>query len=183
MKKALVSADSPSGKRGTSEAISPKNKKPLSDLEKAIIRELTGDLPVRSQPFAPMAQRLGISQKELLGLVRQLKEDGSIRRFGATIRHRNSGFSANAMVVWKVPEEKIDQAGRAMAGFKEVTHCYHRRPQRGWNYNLFTMVHGTSEEECRRIAEKISQATTISDYQLLFSRRELKKTTMRYFHE
>jgi siroheme decarboxylase len=183
MKKSLTVEDFKPTSRETIEGLKPKPEKRLSNLEKAIIRELTGDLQIRSQPFAPIAQHLGITQRQLLSIVKQLKEDGSIRRFGATIRHRNSGFSANAMVVWRVPEEKIDQVGRAMANFKEVTHCYHRRPQRDWNYSLFTMIHGTSEEDCRQIAQKISQATAITDYQLLFSRKELKKTTMRYFHE
>jgi DNA-binding Lrp family transcriptional regulator len=183
MKKSLPVKDSFFPIKRTNEDLKPRGEKQASDLEKAIIRELTGELQVRSQPFAPIADRLGITQKQLLKIVNQLKDDGSIRRFGATIRHRNSGFSANAMVVWRVPDEKIDQVGQAMASFKEVTHCYHRRPQRDWNYNLFTMVHGASEDECRQIAQKISQVTTITDYQLLFSRKELKKTTMRYFHE
>ncbi len=157
--------------------------KGLSDLEKSIIRELTGDLPVTSQPFVILAQKLGISQRRILSIIKRLKEEGRIRRFGATLRHRNSGFSANAMVVWNIPEEKIDEVGRAMASFREVTHCYHRRPQRDWKYNLFTMVHGASEEACRQIAQEISQTTAMTDYQLLFSRKELKKTTMRYFNE
>ena len=155
----------------------------MSDLEKSVIRELTGDLLVTSQPFAPIARQLGISQRSLLTIVKRLKAEGYIRRFGATLRHRNSGFSANAMVVWRIPEEKIDEAGRIMASFREVTHCYHRRPEGNWNYNLFTMIHGAGEEACRHIAEKISQETGIADYQMLFSRRELKKTTMRYFYE
>ena len=155
----------------------------LSDLEKSIIRELTGDLPVTSQPFAPIARQLGISQRRLLNILKRLKDEGYIRRFGATLRHRNSGFSANAMVVWRIPDEKIDELGRVMASFREVTHCYHRRPEGNWNYNLFTMIHGVGEEACQRLAEKISRATGIVDYQLLFSQRELKKTTMRYFYE
>jgi DNA-binding Lrp family transcriptional regulator len=183
MKKIQKTAEARSSLKGSKEKPAGTPKKSLSDLDKAIIRELTGTLPVNSQPFTPMARRLGITQRELLRIIKQFKEDGSIRRFGATIRHRNSGFSANAMVVWNVPEEKIDQAGRAMAAFKEVTHCYHRRPQRDWKYNLFTMVHGASEEECRQTAEKIARITALTDYQLLFSRKELKKTTMRYFHE
>jgi siroheme decarboxylase len=158
-------------------------KKPLSDLQKAVVRELTGDLPVLDRPFAPMAQQLGISQRRLLAIIRKLKEEGYIRRFGATLRHRNSGFSANAMVVWLIPREKIDQVGEAMASFKEVTHCYLRQPQGDWKYNLFTMIHGASQEECRAIAQKISQSTGMKDYQLLFSTQELKKITMRYFYE
>jgi siroheme decarboxylase len=160
-----------------------KNEIVFSDLEKSVIRELTGDLPVTSQPFAPIAQQLGISQRSLLTIVKRLKNEGVIRRFGATLRHRNSGFSANAMVVWRIPDEKINEAGRVMASFREVTHCYHRRPEGNWKYNLFTMIHGAGEEACRRTAEKISQETGIVDYQMLFSQRELKKTTMRYFYE
>ncbi|MFH0786846.1 MAG: Lrp/AsnC family transcriptional regulator [Pseudomonadota bacterium] len=183
MKKSLPVEDPLFPQRGSAKSGRPKDEKRLSDLEKAVIRELTGELQVQPQPFAPIAQHLGITQRQLLKIVKQLRDDGTIRRFGATIRHRNSGFSANAMIVWRVPEEQIDPVGRDMASFKEVTHCYHRRPQRDWNYNLFTMVHGSSEEECRQIAQKISQATGMTDYQLLFSRKELKKTTMRYFHE
>jgi siroheme decarboxylase len=160
-----------------------KNETGLSDLEKSVIRELTGDLPVTAQPFAPIARQLGISQRSFLNIVRKLKDEGFIRRFGATLRHRNSGFAANAMVVWRVPEERIQAVGRAMASYKEVTHCYHRKPEGNWSYNLFTMIHGAKEESCRRIAEKISHDTGIADYQLLFSQRELKKTTMRYFYE
>lgn len=144
---------------------------------------MTGDLPVTAQPFAPMAHHLGVSQRQLLHMVRQLKEKGYIRRFGATLRHRNSGFSANAMGVWLIPDEKIDQVGQTMASFKEVTHCYFRQPQGDWKYNVFTMIHGASEEACRDIAQKISRATGMTDYQLLFSSKELKKITMRYFYE
>jgi DNA-binding Lrp family transcriptional regulator len=158
-------------------------KKPLSDLQKAVVRELTGDLPVTEQPFADLAGKLGISQRRLLSMVRKLKEEGTIRRFGATLRHRNSGFSANAMVVWLLPPEKTDKAGETMAAFKEVTHCYFRQPQGDWKYNLFTMIHGTNKDECRAIAQKISEATGIKEYQLLFSTQELKKITMRYFNE
>lgn len=160
-----------------------KIEKGLSALEKAIVRELTGDLQVTAQPFASIAQKLGISQRQFLEIVRRLKKEGYIRRFGATLRHRNSGYSANAMVVWKVPEEKIDEVGRAMASFREVTHCYHRRPQKDWNFSMYTMIHGANDEECRQKARKISQATGIAEYQLLFSQQELKKITMRYFHE
>jgi siroheme decarboxylase len=157
--------------------------KTLTDIQKAVIRELTGDLPVEARPFAAMARKLGMSQQRLLSIVRGLNKQGYIRRFGATLRHRNSGFSANAMVVWLIPEDRIDETGQAMASFREVTHCYYRQPQGDWKYNLFTMLHGASEEECRTIAGKISRATGMNDYQLLFSTRELKKITMRYFNE
>jgi DNA-binding Lrp family transcriptional regulator len=85
------------------------------------------------------------------------------------------------MAAWRVPEDKIDEVGNAMASFREVTHCYQRKVEKDWLYNLYTMIHGESREECYRIAKRISQETGIRDYVLLFSEKEFKKTSMQYF--
>ena len=45
------------------------------------------------------------------------------------------------------------------------------------------MVHGRSREECLETAARMARETGLSDYQVLFSESELKKTTMRYFRE
>jgi DNA-binding Lrp family transcriptional regulator len=68
-----------------------------------------------------------------------------------------------------------------MAGFREVTHCYQRTPQKDWKYNLYTMIHGESDEDCRNIARRMSQSVNIDKYLLLFSEKEFKKTSMEYF--
>ena len=152
-------------------------------LEKALIGELTGDLEIIPEPFSPLAERLGLSQRKLLALTRRLKETGTIRRFGATLRHRNSGFEANAMAVWLVPEERTEEVGKVIASYREVTHCYQRRPQADWPFNLYAMIHGPTEDHCCQVARRIAQTVGIDRYQLLFSLRELKKTTMRYFSD
>lgn len=153
----------------------------LSEIEIKIVRELQNDLPLVSRPFKEVADRLGISERELLDKIKEFIDRGIIRRFGATIRHQDVGFVANAMVVWDVPEERISETGRLMAEFPEVTHCYQRACHAGWNYPLFTVLHGRSPEECVRITEKIASATGIKNYRLLFSTRELKKSSMKYF--
>lgn len=153
----------------------------LSDQDKQIIKELQNGLPLAGRPYKIIGDRLKISEEELINRVRYLIEIGMIRRLGAAVRHQDLGFRANAMVVWDVPEEKVNEAGAIMAGFKEVTHCYQRPRYPKWPYNLFTMVHGRSREECFKIAEEISKAAGINKYQLLFSTAELKKISMRYF--
>ena len=104
-----------------------------------------------------------------------------MRRFGATLYHQKSGFQANAMVAWKVDEDRVDEAGEKMASFDEVSHCYRRNPTVDWPYNLYTMIHAKDEASCREIAHNISIRTKINTYSLLFSRKELKKTSMKYF--
>jgi siroheme decarboxylase len=153
----------------------------IEKMDKEIIRLIQGDLPMDLRPFRVLAEKLGISEDEFVKRVKSLKQREIIRRFGATLRHQEAGFSANAMVAWIVPEEGIEEVGHAMAVFREVTHCYQRQSHKDWKYNLYTMVHGDSEEECYRIAEKLSAETGMTDYVLLFSEKEFKKTSMQYF--
>jgi DNA-binding Lrp family transcriptional regulator len=153
----------------------------LTEIEKKVIRSLQRDLPVSSRPFLDIAQGLGLAEEELTAIIQKLMDQGYIRRFGATIRHRISGFQANAMAAWKVPADKVARVGAQMAASREVTHCYERQVSGDWPYNIFTMIHGKTQEECEAIARRMAITAGIQDYVLLFSDAELKKTTMRYF--
>lgn len=155
----------------------------IDDLDKKIISLIQGDIPLAPQPFAVLAERSGITEEQFLNRLKQLIEDGTIRRFGAILYHRSAGIKANAMAAWNVPEDRIEETGKALAQFREVTHCYQRPMQRDWRYNLYTMIHGKSEEDCRAIAERMSERVGIKDYTLLFSKKEFKKTSMEYFGE
>jgi DNA-binding Lrp family transcriptional regulator len=130
-----------------------------------------------------MAEKIGITEDQFLEVLARLNQRGIIRRFGATLKHQKSGFKANAMVAWNVDETKVEQVGTAMAEFDEITHCYRRNPAPGWPYNLYTMVHAGTEPECLALVEKIAATVGENDYTLLFSRKELKKTSMKYFQD
>ena len=153
----------------------------LTELEKRVIAAIQGDMPVVARPYLQIANRLGIDEAQLLEILRDLTRRGVIRRFGATLRHQKSGYAANVMVAWQVSEERIDEVGRIMASFRAVSHCYRRNPTERWPYNLYTMVHGKDEAGCRRTAKKMSEKSGVSSFAMLFSRRELKKTSMKYF--
>ncbi|NVM24454.1 MAG: Lrp/AsnC family transcriptional regulator [Desulfobacterales bacterium] len=151
------------------------------DVERRIIRHLQGDLPLTTRPFAVLASEVGMSEEDLLERIRMLKKQGTLRRFGATLRHQLAGYKANAMVAWYVHEDNMEEIGHLMATFKEVSHCYERKVQGKWKYNLFTMIHGKSKKECQDIARRIAENTGIKDYVLLLSLKEFKKTSPRYF--
>ena len=153
----------------------------LTTLEKRIISELQGDIPISQRPYLEIAQRLEISEEDLLETLQALRDAGVMRRFGATLRHQKSGFTANAMTAWKVDEHRADEVGEQMAAFRQVSHCYRRRTTSTWPYNLYTMIHAKDEDTCRAIARDISEITAVDTYTVLFSRKELKKTSMTYF--
>jgi DNA-binding Lrp family transcriptional regulator len=105
------------------------------------------------------------------------------RRFASILRHRNAGFADNAMAVWIVPEEKAEELGPKMAAFKAVTHCYRRPTFPSWPYNVFTMIHGRSKEDCEMVAQAIRAETGLGEFKMLYSTREYKKERVRYFIE
>jgi DNA-binding Lrp family transcriptional regulator len=155
----------------------------LSDIEKKVIAAIQEEIPIAARPYLAIATRIGISEDTLLETLRDLCRRGVIRRFGATLRHQRSGYRANAMTAWQVPEAQVEAAGRIMATWVQVSHCYRRDPVPGWPYNLYTMIHAADEAQCRRIAAEIAAAAGVENYTLLFSRQELKKTSMLYFSD
>jgi DNA-binding Lrp family transcriptional regulator len=153
----------------------------LTEHEKKVIASIQEDMAVTERPYLEISQKLGISEESLLETLKNLRSRGVIRRFGATLRHQRTGYSANAMVAWQVSEDRVDEVGEKMAAFRQVSHCYRRNPTDSWPYNLYTMIHANDEQLCRETAREMAEAAEIDTYTILFSREELKKTSMVYF--
>lgn len=149
----------------------------------ALIQVLQGDLPDSPTPFTVLAERLNWPVDDVIATARRLLAAKVIRRFGAVLRHQKAGFVANSMGVWQVDPEQAAEVGEKMARFKEVSHCYQRPTLPDWPYNLFTMIHGRTPEDCEEVMQRISQATGVRTYSMLFSTAELKKSSMQYFLE
>jgi DNA-binding Lrp family transcriptional regulator len=154
---------------------------PLTSKEIELVRNLQEDIPGDIEPFAAGANASGLTVDEYLARARVFMESGHMRRFAAVLYHREAGFVANAMGVWAVPREKIEETGRIMASFDAVTHCYQRPTHPGWPYSLFTMVHARSKNECERILDAIAEATGVTDRGVLYSLKDYKKIRVRYF--
>ena len=151
----------------------------MDEIDTKMIKLTQDGITFTHAPFANIARELGISEKDVVSRFENLQKKGVIRRFGASIGHRAIGITANAMCTWNVPDERVEEIGAIMAGFSEVTHCYERPRYPDWPYNLFTMVHSYTKDDCNRVAHEISKATGISDYKMLFSEMEFKKTGAR----
>ena len=157
---------------------------PLTAGEIAFVRLMQRDLALVPAPFVAVAEELGMSFEAAAALHQRFLTSGRMRRFAAVLHHRKAGFGANAMGVWAGPAddpEALQRLGEMMAGFRAVSHCYQRPSYPEWPYNLFTMVHGKSEEECEQTLAAIAEATGISDRHALYSTKEFKKVRVRYF--
>ena len=156
-------------------------RQPYDESDIAVIRALQGDMPVVSEPYAPAAGELGMTQERLLAHLEQMQERRLLRRVAAILFHRRAGFSANGMGVWKVPDEQIMEIGPRMAAFRGISHCYERPTYQDWPYSVFTMAHGRSKEECDAILDSIADQTGVHERATLYSSTEFKKIRLLYF--
>lgn len=154
-----------------------------TEQDKEFIRQLQKDLEIVDRPFLRAAQHLGITEEKLFEKMKYYEEIGVMRRFAAILRHRDAGFTANGMIVWKVPEDRINEVGTMLGAFPQVSHCYQRPVYPDWPYNVFSMIHCKSEQEARQMAKEIQKQIKVDDYKILFSSREFKKTRVEYFVE
>jgi DNA-binding Lrp family transcriptional regulator len=155
----------------------------LTEKEKAVVRALQGDFPLVADPYAQLAESVGLTKEDFLATVRAMQDEKKIRKMGAVLAHRNVGFKANVLVAWAVPQERLEEVARVMVDSPSVSHCYDRNTAPDWPYNFYTMVHGHSREECEQIVQQLADAAGVQDRQMLFTKKEWKKQSMRYFQE
>ncbi|HJM25749.1 MAG TPA: Lrp/AsnC family transcriptional regulator, partial [Nitrosopumilus sp.] len=154
-----------------------------TDEDKKYVRELQKDLDIVDRPFLKSAEALGITEDQLFEKTRYYESIAVIRRYAAILRHRDVGFVANGMIVWKVPDDRIDEVGAKLGAFPQVSHCYQRPSYPDWPYNVFSMIHCKSHDEAGDVAKTIQNQIDVADYTILFSEREFKKTRVQYFIE
>ena len=153
----------------------------LSDVEKRVIRVLQDSIPMTAEPYKELAERAGMTQAEFLAVARRLKDEGKLRRVGAMLQHRRAGFMANGLCTWAVSQERLDELGEKLSRENVISHCYCRRPAEGWPYNLYVMIHARTRSECEAIAARLSLENGLGSYHMLYSVREWKKASMKYF--
>ena len=175
--------------RNRDERVEPRNKvdlnatttESLTACQQNIIRVMQTDVPLNSRLFEAPAVKLGLSEKELLEQLCVWQERGVMRRIALLLRHREIGFKANGMCCWEVPSATIQEAGRRVAAFTEVTHCYERPPTTYFPFRLYAMIHTPSPEETLALFERITRDAGLTQGELLLSSTEFKKTSMSFF--
>jgi len=151
--------------------------------DKEFIRQLQKDMEIVDRPFQKAAKNLGMTEDQIFEKLHHYEEIGVMRRYAAILRHREAGFTANGMIVWKVPEERITEVGTKLGAFPQVSHCYERPVYPDWPYNVFSMIHCKSFDEAGEVAGQIQKQIDVDEYKILFSAKEFKKTRVEYFVE
>ena len=153
----------------------------LTDTQIRAIRALQIDLPGQAEPFAPLAAAEGLDIDTLLDCGLAMLEAGYMRRYSAVLHHRAAGSKANVLVAWAADAAQADADGPRAAQVAGISHCYLRPTGPAWPYNLYTMIHGRSEQDCRLAIETILATTSLTDHVELWTMAEYKKRRVRLF--
>lgn len=150
----------------------------LNDYEKKLIRRLQGNNEIVPRPFDKLADTPGECESTIKS-IRNLMDKGVIRRIGAVVDHRKMGFTANVMFVCYAPCEKVSRLGQGLADLEQVSHCYERHTQPGWDYNIFAMMHAKDIADINRAVDEFVSRFSVERYELLPTIAELKKRPVR----
>lgn len=153
----------------------------VDETDIAYIRATQGHLAISPRPFDAVAEALGWDLERVFAHGRSLAERGFLRRFAGILNHRTAGFRANGMAVWRVPEERIEEFGQFVAGYRNVSHCYQRPTYEDWPYNVFSMLHHPKVAGVEAAASAIAAETGVDEYRVLYSSTEFKKIRLPYF--
>jgi len=141
----------------------------MDNIDFEILLALQDGIPLEREPYSTVATRLAITPDEVLERLKRLREEKVIRKFGLFLRKNTAGVVANAMVVWEVPSNRVQEVAEYLSKFREVTHCYERRTTAKWRYNVYTVIHGAERKIVSEFVNKLAKAVEIEDYLILFS--------------
>ncbi|MCX7194044.1 MAG: Lrp/AsnC family transcriptional regulator [Proteobacteria bacterium] len=120
-------------------------------LESHLLNDYQRDFPLESHPFATIAARLGVGQSEVLQVLNDLQQQGTISRVGAVFRPRSIGFSTLAALA--VADGKLEEVAQMVSSYTEVNHNY----QREHHYNLWFVAATPTEAGLQRVLNEIEQ--------------------------
>ena len=129
----------------------------MDEIDKTLLNRIQSDFPITSHPYEAIARELDLSEIEIIGRIRRLKEDGIIRRIGGNFVPGKLGF-VSTLCAGRVPEDKIDAFAEIVNEYRGVTHNYVRDN----TYNVwFTMIAPSMAEINQSLAE-IAEKTGVT---------------------
>jgi len=97
----------------------------LDAIDKSLINALQGDFPLVPEPYRQVAEKLGLSEAELLHRLDSLLERRVLTRFGPMFQIERAG-GAFVLAAMRVPEAEFERVAAQVNAFPEVAHNYRR---------------------------------------------------------
>ena len=123
----------------------------MNELDQHLLNDFQRNLPLVARPYAAMAEKLGVSEQEVIERLGALQQDGTISRVGAVIRPHSVGVSTLAAMA--VPTERLEEVAAMISAYAEVNHNYEREH----DFNLWFVVTADREQRLRDVLADMEQ--------------------------
>ena len=147
----------------------------IDKIDRAIIVHLSKDIALTKNIYKDIANILDICEDEIIDRLKKLNEKGYLKRISPIMVHQKSGYNTNAMVVWKIEKDKIEDFIEVIKEINSISHVYEREVCLDWNYNLYTMIHGQKKDEVENIINYLSNKMQNQSFRVLYTVKEFKK--------
>lgn len=134
-----------------------------------ILMEVQYRFPLAERPFQIIAERLGLTEEEVLRRLREAVMLGVLKRIGAILNYKSRGMVA-ALVGVAAPENIIEEVAAEVNKDPLVSHNFQRdyRP-----YTLWYVTKASSREELESKVQRVAEKFGV-DYVILYSLRSYK---------
>lgn len=126
-----------------------------TELIQQCLNRFQQQLPLSRRPYAEMALELGISENQLLDLLKQLKNRHIISRVGAVFKPNRVGVSTLAAMA--VPEQQLEEIAEVINAYPAVNHNYEREH----HFNLWFVVTAENQEQLKKTIDDMQKQTGI----------------------
>jgi siroheme decarboxylase len=151
-------------------------------LDYRLLKMVQKGIPMVERPYDLIGQTLSISEQEVMNRLKRLHLNGTIKRWGVIVKHRSLGYTANAMIVFDIPDHRVEDMGLLISRLPYVNLCYQRPRRDGWNYNLYCMIHGKNQDTVLSYWQMMMTDCELNHFatEILFSKRCFKQTGAQY---
>lgn len=130
----------------------------LDSVDRKILQAVQSDFPLVPRPYLHIAEKAGVSEKEVIERIRRMQEKGIIRRLGGLFDSRKLGYTGT-LCAMRVPPEDIERVASIINEYHGVTHNYLRNHQ----YNVWFTLLAESEAKMNSLLDEIQKRTGITD--------------------
>jgi len=133
----------------------------VDNIDKQLINSLQGGFPISDNPYQEIANKLSISESNLLNRISQLLENKTLTRFGPMydIQKLGGAFSLCAM---RVPEEQFQNITDLVNNYPEVAHNYKRNHE----FNMWFVLATETPEQIQQTCDLITNESGIKVYNM-----------------
>ncbi|HUS54847.1 MAG TPA: AsnC family transcriptional regulator [Thermohalobaculum sp.] len=137
----------------------------LDNTDRRIVNALQEGFPLSPRPYQEAAERLGLTEADLIARLKRLIETRAITRFGPFLDAAAMG-GAFCLCAMAVPADQFEQVMTQVNARPEVAHNY----ERAHRLNMWFVLATETEQGVERVAREIEAETGLKV--LLFPKQQ-----------